>query len=138
MHQIPPMARGFLFLVILLEGSSAFPHEGFTLYDKESLGVILGKECISSLSEPIRCHPHMESMVELHYRGSPANTTLTDEVCTSECSASLADWFSSVERDCAGKFLDGSVPQRLGGIAWAGFNETCLKDSKTGCYCNGL
>lgn len=125
-------------LLFALWGSGALAHEGFIFHDRESLDVTLGKQCIHSLTAPVKCHPQVESMAELHYRGSLANTTLTDEVCTDECSSSLSEWFNSVERDCAGKVLDGSVPQRLGGFAWAGFNETCLKDPKTGCYCNGI
>ena len=71
------------------------------------------------------------------YHGSLRNATLTDEVCTETCSASLRTWFDTVVDSCADEDFGDGVPQRFGGYIWAGWNETCIQDPKTKEYCNG-
>ncbi|CAG1977927.1 unnamed protein product [Fusarium graminearum] len=50
---------------------------------------------------------------------------------------SLRSWFNTVELACRGYTLGGAVPMLWAGYMWAGYNETCLKDS-SGQYCNGM
>ena len=76
--------------------------------------------------------------MELAYRGSLRNGALTDDVCSGECLGSLAGWLNEVTARCRSKTVDGSVPHRLGGYPWAGFNETCVRDPRTRQYCNGI
>lgn len=123
---------------LILSGYGVFAQSGsFTLYDAEDLDVTYGTACINSLSAPIGCNEYMRTMTALGYRSSLGNVSFTDEICSADCSSSLSTWFNSVARDCAGKELDGSVPQKLGGYMWAGYNETCIKDPRTKSYCNG-
>ncbi|RTE76836.1 hypothetical protein BHE90_008696 [Fusarium euwallaceae] len=100
----------------------------------------VGAACISALSSDITCNSYIRSFMQLRYRGSLQNVTLTDEICTGTCSASLRKWFDTVSKDCAGKTLgsSGMVPTLYGGNIWAGWNETCVKDPKTKKYCNDI
>ncbi|EYB25202.1 hypothetical protein FG05_08160 [Fusarium graminearum] len=50
---------------------------------------------------------------------------------------SLRSWFNTVELACRGYTLGGAVPMLWAGYMWAGYNETCLKDS-SGQYCNDV
>lgn len=100
----------------------------------------VGDACVSALSADIACNPYIRSFMELSYRGSLENVTLTSEICTGTCSASLRKWFDAVSKDCAGKSFGSSnaVLTQYGGNIWAGWNETCVKDPKTKRYCNGM
>lgn len=119
----------------LLLGTSAFRiYEAYDLdyYD-------LGEACVNAMTADIVCDSHIKSFMQPSYRGSLDNVTLTDQICTGICSASLRKWFNTVSNDCAGKTLgsSGAVPMQYGGNIWAGWNETCIKDPKTKRYCNG-
>ncbi|KAF2466137.1 uncharacterized protein BDR25DRAFT_237808 [Lindgomyces ingoldianus] len=116
---------------------SAIVH-GFVIYDSQKLDVTLGEGCINSLSANINCADYVQTFMMLSYRGSLENVTMTDTVCTSDCSGSLKNWFDSVSKSCAGKTLNDAVPMKFGGYMWAGFNETCVKDPKTKQYCNDI
>ncbi|KAF9871213.1 hypothetical protein CkaCkLH20_11382 [Colletotrichum karsti] len=111
---------------------------GFALYNATNLDVTLGTGCVEALSTRIGCDPYVQSFAERGYRGPLPNTALTDAVCTSDCSGSLKAWFNDVTTRCQGMTLDDSVPNRVGGYLWAGFNETCVKDPKTKKYCNDI
>lgn len=90
----------------------------------------------SFLLTRIQCHPLVKTITGFRYRGFLGNNTLGDEVWTEQCFSSLTEWFNSVVRDRVGKWVGGGIPQSLGGFTRARFNETCLKDPATGCYCN--
>lgn len=124
--------------VLLLGVHAARAQSSFTLYNETNLDVTLGPECIGALTSSIRCNPFVRSFTELAYRGSLQNVALTDDVCSSECLGSLTGWFNDVTARCQGKTVDGSVPNRLGGYLWAGFNETCVRDPRTKHYCNDI
>lgn len=111
--------------------------DSFGVYDEASLDVTLGTQCIKSLSSKITCHPLVTNFLNLSYRSSLGNLTLTNELCSPDCYSSLSSWFNSVTASCSGKAVDGAVANRLGGYMWAGVNETCVKDPRTKNYCNG-
>ncbi|EEU35716.1 uncharacterized protein NECHADRAFT_87984 [Fusarium vanettenii 77-13-4] len=66
------------------------------------------------------------------------NEALTESICGKSCGKSLADWFNGVEAWCQGYNISRQLPTTRGGRMWAGVNETCVKDSKTGEYCNDI
>lgn len=123
--------------VTFLAGLSLVKSE-FTIYDPKSLDVSLGASCIEALSARIDCHEYVLNFMEPTYRISLQNQTLTESICMSDCSASLEGWFDSVTGSCAGKTVRGAIPTKFGGYMWAGLNETCVRDPKTGDYCNGM
>ena len=129
--------RSFLGLVTLLTGLSPARGE-FRIYEQESLDVSLGNDCVGALSSSIACQDYVQQFVQLKYRTSLQDDALTDSICTADCRASLESWFVSVSKSCAGKTLQGAIPTKFGGYMWAGFNETCVTDPKTGKYCNGM
>lgn len=128
----------FLQKVTLAFGLGAtFGAHGFSLYQADSLDVGLGPSCINALVANIDCIDYTRQFMQLRYRTSLENVTLTDQVCTGNCGASLKSWFDTVTTQCAGKSLGGAIPTKFGGYIYAGWNETCVKDPKTKQYCNG-
>lgn len=120
----------------LLAGLSLVKSE-FTIHDPKSLDASLGASCIEALSTRLDCHDYVLNFMEPGYRTSLQDKALTDSICTSDCSASLKGWFDSIAESCAGKTVKGAIPTKFGGYMWAGLNETCIRDPKTGDYCNG-
>jgi hypothetical protein len=111
--------------------------DGYRVYSSESLqDARLSAPCTAALSGLIRCDTYTQNFQNPSYRGS-LNATLAESVCDSGCGISLQNWFASVSHSCQGQLLDGVSSTKVGGFIWAGYNETCLKDPKTGLYCNG-
>lgn len=120
-------------------GPREFP--GFAIYnttrDREILAP-LPDVCQRALAMTIKCDDYVLRFAELKYRGSLESTELTRSVCDSKCGASLKRWFDRVNIACENHQFGLSVPDRTGGIIWAGWNETCLTDPSTGTYCNDI
>ncbi|EGU73091.1 hypothetical protein FOPG_14764 [Fusarium oxysporum f. sp. conglutinans race 2 54008] len=122
-------------LLSLCLGTSA----AFKIYRTEDLeSYNVEDACVKALSADIACHEYIHSFMQPRYRGSLENVTLTDQICTGTCSASLRSWFNTVVVACADEDFGGGVPQRYGGYIWNGWNETCVKDPKTKKYCNDI
>ncbi|KAJ4087132.1 hypothetical protein NW760_013789 [Fusarium oxysporum] len=111
----------------------------FTLYNATELeNKNVGDSCVKALAANIACPKHIRSFVAPSVHGSLKNITLTNEICTGTCSASLRSWFNNVVSACANDDFGDGVPQRLGGYIWAGWNETCIKDPRSKKYCNDI
>ncbi|KAI8649290.1 hypothetical protein NCS57_01465700 [Fusarium keratoplasticum] len=126
-----------------LEGASEVsgprPVPGFQLYTGDGLrNVDVPDACKKALSSKIICDQYITRFQEPSYRGSPDNEALTESICGKSCGKSLADWFNGVEAWCHGYNISRQLPTTRGGRMWAGVNETCVKDSKTGEYCNDI
>jgi hypothetical protein len=93
--------------------------------------------CKTSLTQLVKCDPYALMFLEENYRGSLDNDTLTESVCDQSCATSLESWFDNVDSTCAGYNVTGSAATKYGGRIWSGWNETCLKDTTSGKYCNG-
>lgn len=113
---------------------------GFTLVsDGMFEGLGLTPTCEQVLYQQINCEPYVLSLGQKKYHGSLGDETLTDAVCADTCSLAL----STARRRIAGAC--SSTPEALPGFpvldlidsVIAGWEETCLKDSETGEYCNG-
>lgn len=115
-------------------GEREFP--GFHLYENSSL-IDITKVCRTAVTQRIDCHPLYQSWQTPIYHGILDSEEITDMMCDEGCGKSLKSWFETVELACAGQNITGAVPTMLGGFLWQGYNETCLKDTDTGKYCNG-
>lgn len=71
-------------------------------------------------------------------RGSLGATNVTNSVCDEGCGESLKPYFDAVSAACDGYQIEDAIPTLAGGSIWAGYNETCLRDTKSGKYCNGM
>ncbi|KAL6364313.1 hypothetical protein LRP88_02232 [Fusarium phalaenopsidis] len=91
-----------------------------------------------ALSSKIICNQYITRFQEPSYRGSPDNEALTESICGKSCGKCLADWFNGVEAWCHGYNISRQLPTARGGRMWARVNETCVKDNKTGEYCNDI
>ncbi|KAJ4230740.1 hypothetical protein NW757_013954 [Fusarium falciforme] len=136
--------NGYLSSILAwLEGASEVsgprPVLGFQLYTGDGLrNVDVPDACKKALSSKIICDQYITRFQEPSYRGSPDNEALTESICGKTCGKSLADWFNGVEAWCHGYNISRQLPTTRGGRMWAGVNETCVKDSKTGEYCNDI
>ncbi|KAM0188779.1 hypothetical protein ACHAPI_010388 [Fusarium lateritium] len=134
--------NGFLSSVLAwLEGSEDvtgrrdFP--GFQVHTLQGLrNQVVPDTCKTALSAKILCDNWVYTFLEPAYRGSLGNMTLTDSICSKGCGESLKSWFDNVSSACDGYDVAGDIPTLHGGRMWAGYNETCVKDSTTSKYCN--
>ncbi|KAK2742694.1 hypothetical protein FQN57_005149 [Myotisia sp. PD_48] len=110
---------------------------GFQLYKGNDLENVT-QTCRNALNEKIGCHPYLVTFRTPSFHQSLSNNTLTDLVCDQGCGQSLKSWFEAASIACANQVLDRAVPAKKGGLVYQGYNETCLRDTKTGKYCNDL
>ncbi|PYI31333.1 hypothetical protein BP00DRAFT_177404 [Aspergillus indologenus CBS 114.80] len=127
--------------------SSSFNFRGFQLWSENNKSHIrmlskLSPACRASVTQKIHCHPETRSLQRqwARWKQGPGlgNDKLSDLVCDSGCGGSIAAWFQSVERDCATLEERMLFPTLRGGQLWAGWNETCLRDARTGRYCGDV
>lgn len=135
------MAYKVLPIALWLCRASVFAQSfsSFSLYDREELDdAVLSTSCVNSLTFNIQdCHPYVQEMTTRSYRGALNNVEATNQVCTQDCSSSLASWFWAVSSNYRGAEVNNDVPQLIGGFMWSGWNETCVRDPRTRNYCNG-
>ncbi|KAF5635968.1 hypothetical protein F52700_5281 [Fusarium sp. NRRL 52700] len=91
------------------------------------------RACDKAMSADIDCDREVISFLNGGWYGSLDSEELTDTVCTKACSQSLQDWVTNVSKDC-----EEEDKVRGGLRIWTGWNATCLKDTKTGRYCNDI
>lgn len=92
----------------------------------------------TALTAVIVCDPFVQTWRQPDWRGGLENDTLTDSICDSGCGISLSSYFENVQTSCAGYNMSGYPPTIPGGYMYDGWNQTCLKDTATGEYCNGM
>ena len=93
--------------------------------------------CGTAMTRTIECHDHTYMFDDMKWRAGLQNDPLSDLVCDKTCGESIQAWFESVSLNCADHQKDNVVLTKPGGILWAGWNETCLKDPDTDRYCGG-
>ncbi|ENH68897.1 hypothetical protein FOC1_g10000294 [Fusarium oxysporum f. sp. cubense race 1] len=81
-----------------------------------------------------------------HYQKWVGDVELADKICTDTCSDSFRIWNDTVTKDCA-EDMNGSdsnprytTHSLINTISqmWQGFNETCVKDTESGRYCQEI
>lgn len=113
--------------------------EGFHVHAPEDVEFLpVSDNCRMALAERVECHDEVESFQSLGYRGSLENQTLTDLVCQPSCGESLADYVSGVRRLCRDANVGAGPADLYGARMHAGYNETCLRDTDSGRYCNDV
>jgi hypothetical protein len=112
------------------------PFDGIRHYEAGEVNAFLGGECNRALVAKIDCPEFVLAFTEPRYHESLQDADLADAICTDTCSDSLRTWFDDVTTACEGRTAVGSdTPARYGGFMWAGWNETCLRDTDSGLYC---
>jgi hypothetical protein len=117
-------------------GDRAFP--GFLIHQPDDvIEFDVLENCQTALTQRVLSDWDVSDFTRPKYRGSLESRSKTDLICDAGCGESLHSWFNNVELACRGYTLGGAVPMLWAGYIWAGYNETCLKDS-SGQYCNGM
>ncbi|KAF5545455.1 hypothetical protein FNAPI_9131 [Fusarium napiforme] len=106
--------------------------DAFSLYEPGTDKDVT-KACDKAMSADIDCDREVISFLNGGWYGSLESEELTDAVCTKACSQSLQDWIANVSKDCDDEDQAKGVNR-----IWTGWNATCLKDTKTGRYCNDI
>ncbi|KAH7124727.1 pectate lyase superfamily protein-domain-containing protein [Dactylonectria macrodidyma] len=115
--------------------------EGYQVWTDEELDELdldLPDSCVSALTERIKCDKLTMDFMTAGMRGSLGEKNITDSVCDKGCGESLKTYFDVVSVACDGYRVEDAIPTLAGGSIWAGYNETCLKDTKSGKYCHEI
>ncbi len=112
-----------------------FPNDTLTA----STTATLSTGCITAMEAPLACDPYIQVLASQDYYGSMDNASLQNSLCEQDCGRSLSKYHSSVASACHSdpQPWSGIPATWYGDLVWASYNQTCLKDSKTGQYCNG-
>ncbi|KAL7794273.1 LysM domain protein [Trichoderma ceciliae] len=114
---------------------------GFQAVPQQMLDLVtLDPTCLQVLEQTINCDETVADLGLREYHGSLGDANLTDAVCAASCSTGLA----TARRRIAGACV--KTPELLPGMTilsyidsiTTGWNETCLKDTTSGKYCNDI
>ena len=102
-------------------------------------GLALAPACEEALYQQISCDALLSTLGRKTYHGSPGDQDLTHSVCTASCSSALTTARRLIFGACASTpdLLPGYPVLALLDSIVTGWEETCLKDSTAGEYCNG-
>ncbi|KAF5623994.1 uncharacterized protein FTJAE_10461 [Fusarium tjaetaba] len=113
---------------------------------KESVAGHVTTACAEALTSEIKCDSYVPNMNTNYYQKWVGDIELADKICTKTCSESFRIWNDTVAKDCAGD-MNGSDSDarsitsfwmRSTSYIWQGFNETCIKDTESGRYCQEI
>ncbi|KAM0552386.1 hypothetical protein ACHAPJ_007946 [Fusarium lateritium] len=129
------MAMTRLIIALCLSMSAS----AFKIYDAEDFeDKKIEKNCAKALTANIDCNNYIRDFKEPAYQGWIGDVKLADSVCTETCSESLRSWYDTATKECGEKASGRDSPARYGGYIWQGWNETCVKDTKTDQYCQEI
>ncbi|RGP81397.1 hypothetical protein FLONG3_541 [Fusarium longipes] len=100
--------------------------------------------CAKALTTEIHCHDRVPEMNPNHHQKWVGDVELADKICTNTCADSLRSWNDTVTKDCAeeidrpGSYLPTGFWLNSVGYWWQCFNETCVKDTHSGRYCQEI
>ena len=102
-------------------------------------GFDLAPACEQALYQQINCDALVSTLGRRTYHGSLGDQDLTHSVCAASCSSALTTARRLISGACASTpdLLPGYTVLALVDSVITGWQETCLKDSTTGEYCNG-
>ena len=104
-----------------------------------STAMTLTEGCITAMEASVSCDPYLQSLANQDYYGSMDNSSLQTSLCDPACGSALSSYHSSVISSCVSdpQPWPGIPASWYGDVLWTTYNQTCLKDSKSGLYCNG-
>lgn len=115
---------------------------GFQLITNKQLlqDSTLSSTCQQVLQQTIGCDDYVAGLGDKTYHGSLGDPTLTNSVCTATCEKALVTTRRRISGACASTpdIIPGYPVISLIESVITGWNETCLKDTATGKYCNGM
>ena len=100
--------------------------------------VFISDGCVSAMESSVSCNQWIQANAYDDWYG-PLNDTVLDSLCTPQCKPSIKSYRSRVTAACQNdpQPFDGLPPEYFIDVVWASYNLTCLKDPKSGDYCNG-
>ncbi|UZP41727.1 hypothetical protein NXS19_009543 [Fusarium pseudograminearum] len=104
---------------------------------------ITNTACNKALEAEIHCDKFLSGIMTEDSEWTKEKVKLADSVCTDTCYDSLQRWYDTVTDACDNGednflVLDKVSHTGYGGEMWRAFNETCVKDPKTGRYCQEI
>lgn len=117
-------------------GKRAFP--GFLTHQPDDIIEFdVPENCQTALTQRVLCDWDVSDFTQPKYQGSLKSKSKTDLICNTGCGESLRSWFNTMELACQGYTLSAAILMLWAGYIWAGYNETCLKNSTRQFY-NGI
>lgn len=113
---------------------------GFALFQEGSLDELdISSACADALYQSVYCDDVLWNMRNEGSHIFSGDTELMNSICDIGCGRSLAQVHNSIQSLCQ------STPELLPGYPtiasvdrlWWAYNDTCMKDTTTGKYCNG-
>lgn len=114
---------------------------GYYLYSSPNSDDLLdtvSSTCKTAMTRLIECADETYSFLQPAWPQAYANDTLADMVCDSSCELSIKTWYDDVTTYCNQFDTKQDVMNYRGGILWAGWNQTCLKDPDSESYCGSV
>ncbi|KAG8669374.1 hypothetical protein FPOAC2_08702 [Fusarium poae] len=111
---------------------------------KSDDSTLTNKACNKALEKEIHCDKFLSGvMSDDDSKWTKKKVELADSVCTDTCYNSLQSWYDTVTDACDNGednylLLDKVSHTGFGGNLWASWNETCVKDPRTGRYCQEI
>lgn len=128
-----------LFLLVLWTGATVADYAILTPGTVANTSLVeLSTACVTALESTVSCDAYLDTIATLDLYGN-YSSDLQQTLCSSACGVSLAAYHNSVISSCAKdpQPWQGVPPEFYGNAAWAAWNTTCLKDTKTGLFCSG-
>ncbi|RYP74297.1 hypothetical protein DL771_003118 [Monosporascus sp. 5C6A] len=103
-------------------------------------GMGLTTTCEQVLYQQIQCHAAVGGLSAKVYHDTLGDQAFTDTVCSTSCSTALTTARRRVTGACAStpELIPGYPVVALIDSVRTGWNETCLRDTETGNYCNAI
>ncbi|RKL25994.1 hypothetical protein BFJ72_g13885 [Fusarium proliferatum] len=106
----------------------------------------VAQACAKALASEIQCDSYIPNMNPNYYQKWVGDTELADEICIKTCHDSFPIWYNTVAKDCADDMNGSDFDARSTTHSliltisqfWQGFNETCIKDTESGHYCQEI
>ena len=98
----------------------------------------ISANCVSAAQATVACDPYLNILSSGNLIVN-MNNTILDALCTASCGSSLASYHHKVIDACKSdpEPWQGIPVQFYGDVVWSTYNQTCLKDPKSGEYCSG-
>lgn len=96
--------------------------------------------CLAVLGQTINCDETVATLGQHEYHGSLSSLALTNAVCAATCQTALTTARRRIAGACAAtpELLPGMTVLSAIDSITTGWNETCIKDTASGQYCNDI
>ncbi|KAL4962771.1 uncharacterized protein BDV14DRAFT_202405 [Aspergillus stella-maris] len=111
------------------------------MFPNVSLSTIgLDPSCKAALYQTVNCADQTASLMTDGYIGSFNNDTITAQVCSAGCEASIAKLHQTIDSTCgsSASLVPGLPFLDMLDLLWGNWNQSCFVNPTTGKNCNDI